>query len=135
MEGSFLRFYVTEGHRLQGVPLWDRVLRTANGIGIRGGSAFRAIARNRRQHVRTRIASSSWLAAWLLRSSSSSPRTNADVIDQSQYSAIVEAVIAGTVVPALIAHTFLLPRHLLAPRAEEPPPAVEPTPHSTGRMS
>jgi Kef-type K+ transport system membrane component KefB len=39
------------------------------------------------------------------------------VIDQSQYSAIVAAVVASAVVPTLIANAFFLPRHLLPERA------------------
>lgn len=44
MEGSYLRFYVTQGHRLHGVPLWDWLLHTANRLQVRGGSAFHAMA-------------------------------------------------------------------------------------------
>lgn len=44
MEGSYLRFYVTEGHRLHGMLLWEWLLRTANKMGVRGGSAFHAMA-------------------------------------------------------------------------------------------
>ena len=47
------------------------------------------------------------------------------IIDQSQYSALVAAVIASAVIPTVIANAFYLPRHLLpAPRPEkEPEPA------------
>src|SRR5512147_3149037 len=50
MEGSYLRFYVVEGQRLHGTLLWDWLLRTANGMGIRGGSAFHAMAGFGRHH-------------------------------------------------------------------------------------
>jgi Kef-type K+ transport system membrane component KefB len=39
------------------------------------------------------------------------------IIDQSQYSALVAAVIASAVIPTLIANAFYLPRHLL-PKAD-----------------
>jgi hypothetical protein len=29
MDGSCLRFYLTQGHRLHGVPLWEWLLRTS----------------------------------------------------------------------------------------------------------
>jgi PII-like signaling protein len=51
MDGSFLRFYVTEGHRLHGMLLWEWLLRAANKMGIRGGSAFHAMAGFGRHHV------------------------------------------------------------------------------------
>jgi PII-like signaling protein len=51
MEGSYLRFYVTQGHRLHGMPLWEWLLRTANGLGVRGGSAFHAMAGFGRHHL------------------------------------------------------------------------------------
>src|SRR4030095_6376525 len=44
MQGSYLRFYVPQGYRLHGVPLWDWLLHTANKMKIRGGSAFHAMA-------------------------------------------------------------------------------------------
>jgi glutathione-regulated potassium-efflux system ancillary protein KefC len=51
------------------------------------------------------------------------------IIDQSQYSALVAAVIASAVIPTLIANAFYLPRHLLpkpgtdaSARAEAAPP-------------
>src|SRR5215831_16298022 len=51
MQGSFLRFYVHEsqrhGHRL----VWEWLLHEANALGIRGGSAFRAMAGFGRHHV------------------------------------------------------------------------------------
>ena len=44
MQGCFLRFYVHEGQRHRGVLVWEWLLQQANGLGIRGGSAFRAMA-------------------------------------------------------------------------------------------
>jgi uncharacterized protein len=51
MQGSFLRFYVHEGQRLRGRPIWEWLLEQANRLGIRGGSAFRAMAGFGRHHV------------------------------------------------------------------------------------
>ncbi len=51
MEGTFLRFYVEESQRHQGVLLWEWLLEKARESGIRGGSAFRAIGGFGRQHV------------------------------------------------------------------------------------
>jgi len=51
MQGCFLRFYVHEGQRHQGRPLWEWLLVEANKLGIRGGSAFRAMAGFGRHHV------------------------------------------------------------------------------------
>jgi len=51
MEGSFLRFYVHERQRHQHALLWEWLLREANKMGIRGGSAFRAMAGFGRHHV------------------------------------------------------------------------------------
>jgi PII-like signaling protein len=51
MEGSYLRFYVTEGHRLHGMLLWEWLLKAANRMNIRGGSAFHAMAGFGRHHV------------------------------------------------------------------------------------
>jgi glutathione-regulated potassium-efflux system ancillary protein KefC len=45
------------------------------------------------------------------------------IIDQSQYSALVAAVIGSAVVPTVIANAFYLPRHLLPRAASEPAPA------------
>jgi glutathione-regulated potassium-efflux system ancillary protein KefC len=45
------------------------------------------------------------------------------IIDQSQYSALVAAVIASAVIPTVIANAFYLPRHLLP----EPGPETKPT--------
>jgi PII-like signaling protein len=51
MQGSFLRFYVHEGQRHQHRLVWEWLLEQANALGIRGGSAFRAIAGFGRHHV------------------------------------------------------------------------------------
>jgi len=51
MDGSFLRFYVHENDRLHGQLAWEWLLRQANGLGIRGGSAFRAVGGFGRHHV------------------------------------------------------------------------------------
>ena len=40
MNGSFLRFYVHEGHRHHHHLLWEWLMQQANKLGIRGGSAF-----------------------------------------------------------------------------------------------
>lgn len=50
MDGLYLRFYVTEDHRLHGMLLWEWLLRTANKMGIRGGTAFHAMAGFGRHH-------------------------------------------------------------------------------------
>jgi len=44
MQGSFLRFYVHENYRVHGRPVWEWLLEQANALGIRGGSAFKAMA-------------------------------------------------------------------------------------------
>jgi len=51
MQGSFLRFYVHEGQRHQRRLVWQWLLEQANALGIRGGSAFRAMAGFGRHHV------------------------------------------------------------------------------------
>jgi PII-like signaling protein len=51
MEGSFLRFYVHENQKHSGILLWEWLLEQANKIGIRGGSAFRAMAGFGRHHI------------------------------------------------------------------------------------
>jgi PII-like signaling protein len=51
MDGSFLRFYVHENDRLHGQLAWEWLLKQANALGIRGGSAFRAMAGFGRHHV------------------------------------------------------------------------------------
>jgi PII-like signaling protein len=44
VEGSYPRFYVAEGQRLHGTLLREWMLKTANAMGVRGGSAFHAMA-------------------------------------------------------------------------------------------
>ena len=51
MNGSFLRFYVNEGHRHRHRLVWEWLLEQANSLGIRGGSAFRAMAGFGRHHM------------------------------------------------------------------------------------
>lgn len=51
MNGSFLRFYVHEGHRHNHHLVWEWLLQQANKLGIRGGSAFRAMAGFGRHHM------------------------------------------------------------------------------------
>jgi PII-like signaling protein len=51
VQGSLLRFYVHEGDRHRGRLVWEWLLEQANGLGIRGGSAFRAMAGFGRHHV------------------------------------------------------------------------------------
>ena len=51
MDGSYLRFYVHEGHRHRGRPVWEWLLEAANKQGIRGGSAFKAMAGFGRHHM------------------------------------------------------------------------------------
>lgn len=50
MDGLFLRFYVHEDHRHHGRLVWEWLLERANQLGIRGGSAFRAMAGFGRHH-------------------------------------------------------------------------------------
>lgn len=50
MEGSFLRFYVRENKRHHGRLLWEWLLEQGNHLGLRGGSAFRAIGGFGRHH-------------------------------------------------------------------------------------
>lgn len=50
MQGSFLRLYVHEGQRCHGRLVWEWLLEQANKLGIRGGSAFRAMAGFGRHH-------------------------------------------------------------------------------------
>src|SRR5512145_1933291 len=50
MQGSFLRFYVTERQQLGSHLVWEWLLQQANKMGIRGGSAFRAMAGFGRHH-------------------------------------------------------------------------------------
>jgi uncharacterized protein len=51
MQGSFCRFYVHENARHRHRLLWEWLLEQANQLGIRGGSAFRAMAGFGRHHV------------------------------------------------------------------------------------
>jgi uncharacterized protein len=51
MQGSFYRFYVHEGQNIHHRPAWEWLLYQANKQGIRGGSAFKAIAGFGRHHV------------------------------------------------------------------------------------
>ena len=51
MQGSFLRFYVHEGQRHGRRLVWEWLLEQANCLGVRGGSAFRAMAGFGRHHV------------------------------------------------------------------------------------
>lgn len=50
MEGELLRFYVDEKQSHHGVLLWEWLLQQANSMGMRGGSAFRAIGGFGRHH-------------------------------------------------------------------------------------
>lgn len=51
MSGSLLRFYVHEDHRHRGQLVWEWLLQQANQLGVRGGSAFRAMAGFGRHHA------------------------------------------------------------------------------------
>ena len=51
MQGSFLRFYVHEDHRHHGRLVWEWLLEQGNALGIRGGSAFKAMAGFGRHHL------------------------------------------------------------------------------------
>jgi PII-like signaling protein len=51
MHGSLCRFYVHENARHKGRLLWEWLLEQANHLGIRGGSAFHAMAGFGRHHV------------------------------------------------------------------------------------
>ncbi|HMD73994.1 MAG TPA: DUF190 domain-containing protein [Steroidobacteraceae bacterium] len=51
MNGSFLRFYVPEGQRHRHSLVWEWLLEHANKLGIRGGSAFKAMAGFGRHHT------------------------------------------------------------------------------------
>jgi hypothetical protein len=50
MQGSFLRFYVHEGQAFHQGLVWEWLLMRADKLGIRGGSAFRAMAGFGRHH-------------------------------------------------------------------------------------
>ncbi len=51
MNGSFLRFYVHEAHRHHRQLVWEWLMQQANKLGIRGGSAFKAMAGFGRHHI------------------------------------------------------------------------------------
>ncbi|MBV9345521.1 MAG: DUF190 domain-containing protein [Gammaproteobacteria bacterium] len=51
MQGLLLRFYVHANQRTQGRRVWEWLLEEANGLGVRGGSAFQAMAGFGRHHV------------------------------------------------------------------------------------
>lgn len=51
MQGSFFRFYVHENHKHHGKLVWEWLLTQGNRMGIRGGSAFKAMAGFGRHHV------------------------------------------------------------------------------------
>ncbi len=51
MQGSFFRFYVHEDHRHHGRVAWEWLLEQGNRLGIRGGSAFKAMAGFGRHHT------------------------------------------------------------------------------------
>ena len=51
MDGSILRFYVHESDRVHHRLAWEWLLEQANRLGVRGGSAFRAMAGFGRRHV------------------------------------------------------------------------------------
>jgi len=53
MQGSFLRFYVHEGQRHRHDVVWEWLLLQANKLGIRGGSAFKAMKGFGRHHKLT----------------------------------------------------------------------------------
>jgi len=50
MQASLLRFYVHENDRCHGRMFWEWLLEQASHLGIRGGSAFRAMAGFGRHH-------------------------------------------------------------------------------------
>ncbi|HJV61728.1 MAG TPA: DUF190 domain-containing protein [Albitalea sp.] len=50
MQASLLRFYVHESQRCHGRLFWEWLLEQANRLGVRGGSAFRAMAGFGRHH-------------------------------------------------------------------------------------
>ena len=51
MQGSFLRFYAHEDHRHHGRLVWEWLLEQGSHLGIRGGSAFKAMAGFGRHHM------------------------------------------------------------------------------------
>jgi PII-like signaling protein len=44
MKGCYLKFYVQEKRKLHGILAYEWILEKAKQVGLRGGSAFRAIA-------------------------------------------------------------------------------------------
>jgi PII-like signaling protein len=50
MQGIYLKFYVTEKQKHGTMPVYEWLLERAKEIGIRGGSAFRAMAGYGRHH-------------------------------------------------------------------------------------
>jgi uncharacterized protein len=50
MQGSLVRFYVHEDHKYKHRLVWEWLLEEANKLGIRGGSAFKAMAGFGRHH-------------------------------------------------------------------------------------
>lgn len=50
MQGIYLKFYVAENHKHAGISVYEWLLERAKEIGIRGGSAFRAMAGYGRHH-------------------------------------------------------------------------------------
>jgi Kef-type K+ transport system membrane component KefB len=55
------------------------------------------------------------------------------IIDKSQYSALVAAVIASAVIPTVIANAFYLPHHLLPEAEPEDTPAGQPDSRTAGQ--
>lgn len=51
MQGSLFRFYVREDYRHHGKLVWEWLLEQGNRLGIRGGSAFKAMAGFGRHHT------------------------------------------------------------------------------------
>lgn len=51
MQGSLFRFYVHENQRHHGKLVWEWLLEQGNHLGIRGGSAFKAMAGFGRHHT------------------------------------------------------------------------------------
>jgi PII-like signaling protein len=51
MQGTFLRFYVHEDHRHHRRLVWEWLLEQGNKLGIRGGSAFKAMGGFGRHHA------------------------------------------------------------------------------------
>jgi PII-like signaling protein len=50
MQGIYLKFYVAESHKHGTINVYEWLLERAKEIGIRGGSAFRAMAGYGRHH-------------------------------------------------------------------------------------